>query len=91
MINGLTQDQFIHLPPTSLHYPCDKCGKRGDYGNLMRDISDYSLDYGKMVAKEMYTALYLCGACHWSMTCEYRSMERAEKIFAEESGYYNYS
>ena len=77
MITGLTEEQYNSLPVTSLHYPCDKCDKRHDYGSLMRDVADYSLVNGDITAKPLYTALYLCSGCHWQMSCEYRSMERA--------------
>jgi DNA-binding XRE family transcriptional regulator len=76
MISGLTQEQFTSLPVTSLHYPCDTCGKKRDYGSLMRDISDYSVVDGEIIEKEASTALYLCSGCHWQMTCEYRHLER---------------
>lgn len=80
MINGLTQEQFDHLPVTSLHYPCDTCGKGHDYGFLflLRDIGDYILANGEIIAKESCTALYLCGDCRRAMTCKYASMEREQ-------------
>lgn len=75
MITKLTEEQFHNLPPMSLHCPCDKCGKQYDYGRLMRDINDYSLEDGEIISQPLHTALYLCGACHWTMTCDYSHME----------------
>jgi DNA-binding XRE family transcriptional regulator len=75
VITGLTEEQFNNLPVTSLHYPCDKCGKRRNYGSLMRDIADYILQDGEITEKAMHTALYLCSACQWQMTCEYTKLD----------------
>ena len=79
MITNLTEEQYNNLPVSSLHYPCDKCEKQHDYGSLMRDVADYSLVDGDITAKSLYTALYLCSGCHWHMSCEYKSMERARE------------
>jgi hypothetical protein len=80
MIKGLTQEQYMSLPVTSLHYPCDVCKKRGDYGSLMRDFKDYTLESdGTITTLENYTALYLCGICHWQMTCDYQALEKEAK------------
>lgn len=79
MITGLTEDQFRNLPTTSLHYPCDKCGKRRDYGSLIRDIGDYCIVEGQVIEKESHTALYLCSACQWQMSCEYSRLDKEEK------------
>jgi DNA-binding XRE family transcriptional regulator len=76
VIAGLTEEQFNNLPPVALHYPCDKCDKRHDSGRLIRDIADYGLQDGEVTEKTMHTALYLCGACHWQMTCEYTKLDK---------------
>lgn len=78
MISNLTQEQFRNLPTTTLHYPCDKCKDQGRYGYLMRDTRDYSLNDGDIIETERYSALYLCDGCHWTASCEYRSMERRQ-------------
>ncbi len=76
MIVGLTEEQFSNLPPLAPHYPCDKCDKRHDSVRLMRDITDYSLQDNKITEKTMHMALYLCGICHWQMTCEYIKLDK---------------
>lgn len=76
MIAGLTEEQFMHLPPVSLQAACDRCGKERDYGYLKRDIADYSVVNENLVLKETYTALYLCSGCDWQMTCEYQRFDK---------------
>lgn len=76
MIIGLTEEQFLHLPPVSLQLPCDKCGKDREYGWLKRDIGDYSVVDEKLVIKETHTAVYLCSGCSWQMTCDYKRFNK---------------
>lgn len=63
----MTEAEFRALP-TYKHAIC-RCG-REDRLSLMQDIYDY------INGRTYLTPLYLCGACHWQMTCEYWSWER---------------
>ena len=64
----MTEEEFLALP---IHKRAIcRCGYVGADLSIARDIYDY------INGRTYYTPLYLCSACHWQQTCDYRMWER---------------